>query len=178
MRFIHYITFTNIFLPTGSLFLAILLVKQKIKLVWPNDYRENMATSTTLAKIYSTKYFCNAKVAGLGKIFVQQKFPAIWIWFSCVILCFGFWFCLFSLMIVQAWTSRGDEMLWPIVYVVCRGFVVVLIWFMPHSYYSVSSQILVSLVMWAASYLSVYDVYTCVCISSVEVWNTLICYNV
>ena len=31
-----YITFTNLFLPTDSLFLAILLVKQYIKLEWPN----------------------------------------------------------------------------------------------------------------------------------------------
>ena len=29
-------------------------------------------TFTALAKIYSTKYFCNAKVAGLGKIFVNR----------------------------------------------------------------------------------------------------------
>ena len=29
-------TFTNLFLPTDSLFLAILLVKQYIKLEWPN----------------------------------------------------------------------------------------------------------------------------------------------
>ena len=29
------ITFTNILLPTDSLFLAILLVKQNFKLVWP-----------------------------------------------------------------------------------------------------------------------------------------------
>ena len=34
-----------------------------------NDYIEDMATFTTLAKIYSTEYFCNTKVAGLGKIF-------------------------------------------------------------------------------------------------------------
>ena len=33
-----------------------------------------MATFTALAKIYSTKYFCNTKVAGLGEIFVQQNF--------------------------------------------------------------------------------------------------------
>ena len=30
-----YITFTNILLPTDSLFLDILLVKRKLKLVWP-----------------------------------------------------------------------------------------------------------------------------------------------
>ena len=36
-----------------------------------NDYIEDMATFTTLAKIYSPEYFCNTKGAGLGKIFVQ-----------------------------------------------------------------------------------------------------------
>ena len=35
-----------------------------------NDYIEDIAP---LAEIYSTKYFCNTKVAGLGEIFVQQK---------------------------------------------------------------------------------------------------------
>ncbi len=42
-----------------------------------NDYIEDIATFTSLAKICSTEYFCNTKVAGLGKIFVQQKFSAI-----------------------------------------------------------------------------------------------------
>ena len=42
-----------------------------------NDYIEDMATFTALAKIYSTEYFCNAKVAGIGEIFVQRKFSAI-----------------------------------------------------------------------------------------------------
>ena len=42
-----------------------------------NDYSENMATFTALVKIYSTEYFCNTEVAGLGKIFVQQKVLAI-----------------------------------------------------------------------------------------------------
>ena len=36
-----------------------------------DDYIEDMAIFTALAKIYSTKYFCNTKVAGLGEIFVQ-----------------------------------------------------------------------------------------------------------
>ena len=36
-----------------------------------NDYIEDMATFTALAKIYFTEYFCNAKVAGLGESFVQ-----------------------------------------------------------------------------------------------------------
>ena len=36
-----------------------------------------MAIFITLAKIYSTEYFCNAKVAGLSEIFVQQKFLTI-----------------------------------------------------------------------------------------------------
>ena len=43
-----------------------------------NDYIEDMATFTALAKIYSTKYFYNTKVAGLGGIFVQRKFCHIW----------------------------------------------------------------------------------------------------
>ena len=38
---------------------------------------EDMATFTALAKIYSSKFFCNTKVAGLGEIFVQRKFPHI-----------------------------------------------------------------------------------------------------
>ena len=42
-----------------------------------NDYMEDIATFTALAKIYSTEYFCSTKVAGLGKLFVQQKFLAI-----------------------------------------------------------------------------------------------------
>ena len=36
-----------------------------------NDYIEDMATFTALAKIYSTEYFCNTKVARLGEIFVH-----------------------------------------------------------------------------------------------------------
>ena len=39
-----------------------------------NDYIEDMASFTTLAKIYSIEYFCSIKVAGLGEIFVQQNF--------------------------------------------------------------------------------------------------------
>ena len=31
---------------------------------------------TALAKIYSTEYFCNTNVAGLGEIFVQCNFSA------------------------------------------------------------------------------------------------------
>ena len=42
-----------------------------------DDYTEDMATFTTLAKIYSSEYFCNAMVAGIGEIFVQRKFLAI-----------------------------------------------------------------------------------------------------
>ena len=38
-----------------------------------NDYIEDMATFTAMAKIYSTEYICNTKVAGLGEIFVQRK---------------------------------------------------------------------------------------------------------
>ena len=43
-----------------------------------NDYIEDMATFTALAKIYSTKYFCNTKVYGVGEIFVKWKFSRIW----------------------------------------------------------------------------------------------------
>ena len=43
-----------------------------------NDYIEDMATFTALAKIYSTEYFCNVEVAGLGEIFIQRKFLAVW----------------------------------------------------------------------------------------------------
>ena len=42
-----------------------------------DDYTEDMATFTTLAKIYSSEYFCNAREAGIGKIFVLRKFSAI-----------------------------------------------------------------------------------------------------
>ena len=37
------------------------------------DCIEDMATFTMLVKFYSTKYFCNTKVAGLGEIFIQRK---------------------------------------------------------------------------------------------------------
>ena len=39
-----------------------------------NDYIEDIVTFTALAKNYSTKYFCNTKVAGLGEIFVKRNF--------------------------------------------------------------------------------------------------------
>ena len=39
-----------------------------------NDYIEPVATFTAWANIYSTKYFCNSKVAGM---FVQQKILAV-----------------------------------------------------------------------------------------------------
>ena len=42
-----------------------------------DGYTEDMATFTALAKIYSSEYFCNARVAGIGEIFVQRKFSAI-----------------------------------------------------------------------------------------------------
>ena len=42
-----------------------------------NDYMEDMVTFTALVKIYSPEYFCNTKVAGLGEIFVEQKFSHI-----------------------------------------------------------------------------------------------------
>ena len=35
-------------------------------------------TFSALLKISSTKYFCNTKVAGLGKIFVQRKLLPIY----------------------------------------------------------------------------------------------------
>ena len=55
--------------------------------VYVNDYIEDMATFTALAKIYSTEYFCNTKVAGLGEIFVQRKFCHIWVLLYNIIPC-------------------------------------------------------------------------------------------
>ena len=40
--------------------------------------QKDMMTFTALAEIYSSKYFCNARVAGIGEIFVRQKFSAVW----------------------------------------------------------------------------------------------------
>ena len=42
-----------------------------------NDYLAPMAIFTAWVKIYFAKYFCNARVGGLGEIFVQQKFSAV-----------------------------------------------------------------------------------------------------
>ena len=39
-----------------------------------HDYIEDMVTFTALMKTYSTEYFFNTKVAGLGEIFVKQNF--------------------------------------------------------------------------------------------------------
>ena len=41
-----------------------------------NDYVEDVVTLiiTSLANIYSIEYFCNAKVAGLGEIFIKRNF--------------------------------------------------------------------------------------------------------
>ena len=39
-----------------------------------DDYTEDMVTFTALVKIYSSEYFCNARVAGIGEIFIQWKF--------------------------------------------------------------------------------------------------------
>ena len=41
-----------------------------------NDYIEPMATWVKI-HVYSAKYFCNARVAELGEIFVQQIFSAV-----------------------------------------------------------------------------------------------------
>ena len=35
-----------------------------------------------IGETYSTKYYCNAKVAGLDKIFVQWKFIGYMVWDS------------------------------------------------------------------------------------------------
>ena len=49
-----------------------------------------MATFTILAKICSTEYFCNTKVAGVGEMFVQQIFwlygTIIWLFHGEVIM--------------------------------------------------------------------------------------------
>ena len=42
-----------------------------------NDYIEPVVTFVARAKIYSTEYFCNTRVAGLDEFFVQQKFSAV-----------------------------------------------------------------------------------------------------
>ena len=39
-----------------------------------DDYTEDMATFSTLTKIYSSEYFCNARVAGIGKILASENF--------------------------------------------------------------------------------------------------------
>ena len=44
------------------------------------DCIEDMVTFVTLAKNFSTKYFCNTKVARLGKIFIQQTFSRIYMY--------------------------------------------------------------------------------------------------
>ena len=73
-----------------------------------NDCIESMAIFTAWAKINSVKYFCNARVAGSGEIFVQRKVLAVWYvyWevivccFTDVLFCFGdcmFLFLFFSL---------------------------------------------------------------------------------
>ena len=43
-----------------------------------NDYIEDMMTFTVLAKINSRKCLRITKAAGLGLIFLLQKFSAIW----------------------------------------------------------------------------------------------------
>ena len=42
-----------------------------------SDYIEPMVTFVAWATIYSTEYFCNARVAELDEFFVQQKFSAV-----------------------------------------------------------------------------------------------------
>ena len=51
-----------------------------------DDYTEDMATFTTLAKIYSSEYFCNARVARIGEIFVQRKISAIYGMYYCSLI--------------------------------------------------------------------------------------------
>ena len=45
-----------------------------------NDYIEPMMFFTAWPKIYSTNYLCNARVAGLGEIFIQQKSNTVGHW--------------------------------------------------------------------------------------------------
>ena len=40
-----------------------------------------MVIFTALVKILSTNFFCNTKVAGFGKIFIQTKFSRIILWY-------------------------------------------------------------------------------------------------
>ena len=48
-----------------------------------DDYTEDMATFTALAKIYSSEYFCNARVAGIGESLSSENFRLYGI-YSCV----------------------------------------------------------------------------------------------
>lgn len=41
-------------------------------LAYAKHYVEDMGTFTALAKKFSTKFFCNTKVNGIGEIFFQQ----------------------------------------------------------------------------------------------------------
>ena len=50
-----------------------------------NDCTKDMVTLIALAKIYSTNSYFNTKVAGLGEIFVQRKFPRTWYPVRCIL---------------------------------------------------------------------------------------------
>ena len=65
-----------------SLLLAKFLLYEFLSCV--TKYIEDMVSFTALAKICSTEYFCNTKVAGIGKIFVQRK-----------ICCIQYTFCIY-----------------------------------------------------------------------------------
>ena len=51
-----------------------------------DDYTEDMATFTALAKVYSSEYFNNARVAGIGEIFVQRNILAIQYFFVLIMM--------------------------------------------------------------------------------------------
>ena len=76
-QFGHLLSLTKFFYP--RIFCPVLTTNILFRV---NYYIEDMVTFMALVKIYSTEYFCNAKVAGIGKIFVQQKFSVVWYMFT------------------------------------------------------------------------------------------------
>ena len=63
----------------ATIYIEIIFTRRKFFLFCVKDSIEDVATFTALVKnyMYSTKFFCNIKVAGLGKIFIQRKFSCI-----------------------------------------------------------------------------------------------------
>ena len=74
------------------LLLANFLLREFLSRV--DDYPEDMMTFTALAKIYSTEYFCDTKVAGVDEIFVQRKILSYTVYYVYECL----WFLLYLLL--------------------------------------------------------------------------------